>query len=131
MVVEEIMSEHPYAIEADQTVREAMHRLMSLDIRHLPVLDDGVLVGMLSDRDVRTIATESLTGEAADQLSAPVSDVMTSDPISVSPETEIGEVIDLMLEHRVGALPVVAEDKLVGIVSYVDVLRVAKSALEE
>jgi acetoin utilization protein AcuB len=131
MVVQEIMSEQPFAIEANQTVREAMHRLLSQDIRHLPVLDQGLLVGMLSDRDVRSLASEALTGESTDQLSLPVSDIMSGDPISVSPETEITEVIDLMLEHKVGALPVVAEDKLVGIVSYIDVLRFARTALEE
>jgi acetoin utilization protein AcuB len=131
MVVEEIMTRNPHAIEANQSVREAMHRLLTLDIRHLPVLDSGVLVGMLSDRDVRGIASATLTGEVNDQLSAAVSDLMTSDPISVDPEADIGEVIDLMIENKVGALPVVAEDKLVGIVSYVDVLRYARSELEE
>jgi len=131
MVVQEIMTQNPYAIEANQSVREAMHRLLSLDIRHLPVLDSGVLVGMLSDRDVRGIASATLTGEVNDQLSAAVSDLMTSDPISVDPEADIGEVIDLMIENKVGALPVVAEDKLVGIVSYIDVLRYARAELEE
>jgi len=131
MVVQEIMTRNPHAIEADQPVRAAMQRLISEDIRHLPVLDNGTLVGMLSDRDIRSIAAATLTGELGDQLSAPVSELMTSDPISVDPEAEIGEVIDLMIEHKVGALPVVAEDKLVGIVSYVDVLRYAKAELEE
>lgn len=131
MVVQEIMTRDPFAIEANQTVREAMHRLLSLDVRHLPVLDNGVLVGMLSDRDVRGIASATLTGEVTDQLAAAVSDLMTSDPISVDPEAEIGEVIDLMIENKVGALPVVAEGRLVGIVSYVDVLRYARAELEE
>jgi acetoin utilization protein AcuB len=131
VVVQEIMTRNPYAIEANQSVREALHRLLSLDIRHLPVLDNGVLVGMLSDRDVRGIASATLTGEASDQLSAAVSDLMTRDPISVDPEADIGEVIDLMIENKVGALPVVAEDKLIGIVSYVDVLRYARAELEE
>ena len=131
VVVQEIMTRNPYAIEADQPVRAAMQRLISEDIRHLPVLDHGTLVGMLSDRDVRSIAAATLTGEVGDQLSAPVSELMTSDPISVDPEADIGEVIDLMIENKVGALPVVAEDRLIGIVSYVDVLRYAKSQLEE
>jgi acetoin utilization protein AcuB len=131
MVVQEIMTRNPHAIEADRPVREAMHRLLSEDIRHLPVLDNGTLVGMLSDRDIRSIASATLTGEVGDQLSAPVSDLMTSDPISVDPEADIGDVIDLMIENKVGALPVLAEDRLVGIVSYVDVLRYAKAQLEE
>jgi acetoin utilization protein AcuB len=131
MVVQEIMTRNPYAIEADQPLRDAVQRLLSEDIRHLPVLDNGTLVGMLSDRDIRGIASATLTGEVGDQLSAPVSDLMTGDPISVGPEADIGEVIDLMIENKVGALPVMAEDKLIGIVSYVDVLRYAKTQLEE
>ena len=129
MVVQEIMSEQPFAIEANRTVREAMNRLLSQDIRHLPVLDGGILVGMLSDRDVRGVAADALAGES-DQLSLPVSEIMSSDPITVDPETDVTEVIDLMLEHRVGAVPVVVDEKLVGIVSYVDVLRVARLELE-
>lgn len=131
MVIQEIMTRNPYAIEANQTVREAMHRLLSLDVRHLPVLDNGTLVGMLSDRDVRGIASATLTGEVDDQLSLAVSELMTSDPISVDPEADICDAIDLMIENKVGALPVIAEGKLIGIVSYVDVLRYARVELEE
>src|SRR5690606_32836009 len=131
MVVQEFMSVKPFAIEASQTQREALHQLLSQDIRHLPVLDYGRLVGMLSDRDFRELATEVLSGEQTDQLSVAVSAVMSGDVISVNPETQITEVIDLMLEHKIGALPVVADDELVGIVSYIDVLRMARSALED
>ena len=132
MVVDEIMSPKPVAVEADQTVREALRRLITEDIRHLPVVDDGALVGMLSDRDVRGFANEVLSGnELSEQLSRPVSEVMSSDVVSVDPETEVGEAIDLMIEHKIGALPVVADGQLVGILSYVDVLRAARPALEE
>lgn len=132
MVVDEIMSPKPVSVEADQTVREALRRLITEDIRHLPVVDQGALVGMVSDRDVRGLASEVLSGnELSEQLSRPVSEVMSSDVVSVDPETEIGEAIDLMIEHRIGALPVVADTQLVGILSYVDVLRAARPALEE
>lgn len=131
MVVQEIMSEQPFAIEANHSVREALNRLLAQDIRHLPVLDRGMLVGMLSDRDVRSAAAEAYAGGSPDQLTLPVSQIMSSDPITVDPETDVTEVIDLMLEHKVGALPVVVQDKLVGIVSYVDVLRVARAELED
>ena len=131
MVVQEIMSEQPYAIEANRSVKEALNRLLAQDIRHLPVLDAGLLVGMLSDRDVRGVAADALAGGSPDQLSLPVSEVMSSDPITVDPETDVTEVIDLMIEHKVGALPVVVDDKLVGIVSYVDVLRAARAGFED
>ena len=132
MVVDEIMSPKPVAVEADLTVREALRRLISEDIRHLPVIDDGQLVGMLSDRDVRGFASDALSGsEFSEQLNRPVSEAMSSDVVTVDPETEVGEAIDLLIEHRIGALPVVSDNRLVGILSYVDVLRAARSALEE
>ena len=132
MVVDEIMSPKPVSVEADQSVREALRRLITEDIRHLPVVDQGALVGMVSDRDVRGLASEVLSGnELSEQLARPVSEVMSSDVVSVDPETEISEVIDLMIEHKIGAVPVVADGQLVGILSYVDVLRAARPALEE
>jgi acetoin utilization protein AcuB len=56
---------------------------------------------------------------------------MSSDVVTVNPETEVGEAIDLMIEHRIGALPVVEADstKLVGILRYVDALRAARELM--
>jgi acetoin utilization protein AcuB len=56
---------------------------------------------------------------------------MSTDVLSVDPETDVGEVVDLMIEHRVGAVPVVDADseELVGIVSYMDVLRASRDLL--
>jgi acetoin utilization protein AcuB len=58
---------------------------------------------------------------------------MSPDVIAVAPEAELGEVVDLLLEHRVGAVPVVRPEtgELIGIVSYIDVLRVLRDSLEE
>ena len=69
--------------------------------------------------------------EIAKRLGRPISDAMSPDVISVNPETEVSEVIDLMIEQNVGAIPVVEADsaKLVGIVSYVDALRAARNLL--
>ena len=130
MVVSEIMTPAPYTIEVTQTAREAMLQLAMADIRHLPVLDEGMLVGMISDRDLRGLAAQVLTeAELQDMLDVPVSEVMSSDVLTVAPEADVAEVIDLMLEHRVGALPVVSDSQLLGVVSYVDVLREAQLTL--
>jgi acetoin utilization protein AcuB len=130
MVVDEIMSKNPYFIEAKRSVREAMHELLDADIRHLPVVDDGNLVGILSDRDVRGISSEALTGSnVEEQLAQAVSQIMSGDVLLVNPETELTDAIDLMIEHKVGALPVVRDNALVGIVSYIDVLKLARNEL--
>jgi acetoin utilization protein AcuB len=84
---------------------------------------------MLSDRDVGGLAFPELLGSAyagrvQTALDAPVSTLMSSNVLSVGLEADLAEIIDLMLDQRVGAVPVVdADGTLVGIVSYVDILR--------
>jgi CBS domain-containing protein len=67
------------------------------------------------------------------RLRAPVAEVMSANVLTVTPETDLSEIVDLMVEEKVGALPVVEteRDVLVGMVSYVDVLRAARDALRE
>ena len=135
MVVSEVMTAQPVTAEVTNTVRDALRLLRQLDARHLPVIDDGRLAGIVSDRDLREITApvlEGLGGERSNRLlSQPLSQVMASDVVSVNEETELEEVIDLMIEHRVGAVPVVdaATRELLGIVSYVDILRAARPKL--
>jgi len=136
MVVDEIMSRDPYAIGVGETIGTAMRKLMEADVRHLPVVEQGALVGVVSDRDLRAFTPAALLALEQPQaiherLARPISDVMTTDVISVNPESDVAEVIDLMLEHRIGAVPVVEPDsaKLVGIVSYIDALRCARDSL--
>ena len=133
MVVDEVMSSDPFVVKVTDSVGAAIKKLIEADVRHLPVVSEGELVGMVSDRDLRSftpVAMLELTHprELEARLAQPVSRVMTSDVISVNPETEIEEVIDLMIEHKIGAVPVVEADssKLVGIVSYIDALRAAR-----
>jgi acetoin utilization protein AcuB len=97
-------------------------------IRHVPVIEDGVLVGMLSDRDVLFAAAEGRIDRRGSVVG-----VMTSDVLAVEPDTELSEVISIMLEGQVGAVPVVRAGTrdVVGIVSYVDVLRAAQDLFEE
>jgi len=131
MVVSEVMTEKPATADARSSVRAVMRKLIELDVRHLPIVEEGQLVGIISDRDLRDV-TARLVAEGESRAEAlldrPIADVMSGDVLSVDPETELDEVVDLMLEHRGGALPVVSPgtDDLVGIVSYVDVLRVAR-----
>jgi len=118
-------------VSVDASIRSVMRKLFELDVRHLPVTDDGSLAGIVSDRDLRDVVSR-LVSEGAPEgslLDRPIADVMSTDVLSVDPETDVDEVIDLMVEHRIGALPVLTPgtDDLVGIVSYVDVLRAARS----
>lgn len=131
MNVREIMTPEPYAVSASSSVRHALRMLAEADVRHLPVVEEGSLVGIVSDRDLRSfgaIALDALETTRID-FTKSVTTVMSSDVVTVNPESDVGEMIDLMIEHRIGAVPVVeaGSSRLVGIVSYVDALRVARN----
>jgi acetoin utilization protein AcuB len=126
----DLMTEDPTTISMTASVHQAVRLLQTLDVRHLPVVDEeGTLLGMLSDRDVRGLGfPEAAGGEdpttILTALDAPVASIMSSDVVSVDVDADAAEVIDSMLDRKVGAVPVVdADGTLVGIVSYMDVLR--------
>ncbi len=138
MTARDLMTPNPATVIPQASVAEAWDLMRELDVRHVPVVEDGALVGMLSDRDLAHLdMARVLTVEGADalkhELATPIINVMSPDVISVEPETEVGEVVALLIEHKVGALPVVASGtrEVVGIISYVDVLRALQDLLEE
>jgi len=118
-------------VREDASIGEAWNLLRALDIRHLPVVNaDRELVGIVSDRDFTAPPTSpalaELLGNQAASLRASVSSIMTGAPVSVEQDDEVREAMELMLENKVGALPVVSPDgNVVGIVSYLDLLRSA------
>jgi acetoin utilization protein AcuB len=133
MVVEALMSGEPIVVRTTGTIRRALSKAREGDVRHLPVIEDGRLVGIVSDRDLREACANAFNSVSIDDnfLDEPVSRIMSIDVITVSHESELSEVIDLMIEHKVGALPVLADEGmvLVGIISYIDARRAARAAL--
>ena len=135
MLTKDIMTENPVTATELMSVAEALGLLYELDVRHLPVVRGRELVGIISDRDLRgfTEAPEDDAMEAVESArSATVGNFMNTSTVKVDPETNVREVLDLMLLHRVGAIPVADLDTgdLLGIVSYVDLLRVLQDTLE-
>ncbi|CAN5883489.1 CBS domain-containing protein [soil metagenome] len=121
MTVADLMSTALLTVTATESLTEA-HSEMELGlIRHLPVVDGrGKLVGMLSDRDLR----------AASKRAHKVSDLMTRDVITIRPEAPAYEAAQLMLDHRIGSVPVVDDHgALVGVVTQTDYLDLARRAL--
>jgi acetoin utilization protein AcuB len=138
MSARDLMTPNPVTVTPQASVAEVWDLMRELEIRHVPVVENGALVGMLSDRDLAQFdIARLLTLEGAETLrhalGMPVVKVMSSDVIFVSPETELNEVVELLVEHKVGAVPVVQFDsrEVVGIVSYIDVLRAVRDLLEE
>jgi acetoin utilization protein AcuB len=114
MLVASRMSKNPVTASPRDTLAEAQARMDSGNFRHLPVTDQGRLVGMLSDHDIR-----QHQGHLTDTR---VTGAMTENPITVSPDTTMEEAAEIMLERKISGLPVVEQGKLVGIITTADLL---------
>lgn len=114
MQIHEIMNTGVVTVDRGETTRTARARMKRRRIRHLVVTENGSVVGILSERDLRG-AGSALPGRK-------VRDVMTSDVVSAGPRTTLADAVDLMLRNLIGSLPVLEGDRLVGIVTATDVL---------
>lgn len=134
----DLMTLDPVTVTPRARIADVWDLMRERRIRHAPVVEDGVLVGMVSDRDlagidmVRVLTVEG-TEALREELATPIIRVMSADVVWVEPESELEEVVDLLIEHRVGAIPVVRPDtrEVLGIISYIDVLRALRDRLEE
>lgn len=138
MKVRDVMTPDPVAIHSDRAIREALDMLSKHHIRHLPILgDDGRLCGILSDRSVAPWRQTLMDAESwhdvdlgALLLETKVADIVERQVITVEPDDGVEVAIDRLLDHNIGAVPVIDErDELVGIVSYVDLLRAMKQMM--
>lgn len=121
--VSRYMTKVPHSIGQDQLLTDAQEQMDALRIRHLPVLEGGKLVGIISERDIALIS--SLRG--FDTSHARVEDAMTPDPYAVPPETPLDQVAATMAERKYGSAVIVQNNKVVGIFTAIDGL----SALAE
>lgn len=134
--VADLMTADVVTLPADATIDEAMGEFAESECRHLPLVEDGRAVGMLSDRDLRRV--EGLMGMAVENpekagqvLAQPAASLVSGQPVSVEGGASIPHAIDLLVRERVGALLVVdGEGRLIGMLSYVDVLLAARSKFE-
>lgn len=115
--VADVMTPGVETTTSSEALRDAARTMREGDFGAMPVVDDGRLVGMLTDRDivVRAVA------EGLDPTSARVGDVASPRPVAVGPDQDLDEAIELMAEYRVRRLPVVDGERLVGVVSQADV----------
>jgi CBS domain-containing protein len=128
MLVREWMTTVLVTIRPDTPVAEAEHLMRHRRIRHLPVVKDGRLCGIITDRDVRTTMPSPATSLAAGEIRylldrLLVERVMTRSVVTIGPDAPVADAVKLVLAHRVGALPVVDGDRLAGIITETDLLR--------
>jgi CBS domain-containing protein len=123
--IQEAMTPNPTTIEPATPAREAARTLKAEDVGALPIVEDGKLVGVITDRDlaIRVLA------EGKD-VNTPVSEIASKDIVTVDPQQSLEEAARLMAEHQVRRLPVVEEDgKLVGILAQADVAQTGHDTL--
>ena len=116
------------------TVGDALDLMDTMSIRHVPVVEDDALVGLISDRDLAAHvlplrAAIAHPDEARARLETPVSELLRDEVLTVGPADAVGQAIDAMVVFGVGAVPVVDGQRLVGIVTTIDVLQAARTAL--
>ncbi|MFL5991245.1 MAG: acetoin utilization AcuB family protein [Rubrobacteraceae bacterium] len=123
LLVKDSMSRQVVALPPQATAGEALALCRERRIRHMPVLKDGRLVGIVSDRDLRS-ATPALGDPARAEALGRIliSEVMVSEVTTALPDDPIEEAANAMREKRIGCLPVVEDDNLVGIISSSDVM---------
>jgi len=121
------MTRAPTTVPESCPVRVALGQMQRGEIRHLLVLDGDRLSGMVSNRDVRRLALED---PGPSLLSGPVRSIMTEDPVTVAPETEVTAAARLLLERRIGALPVRDGDEIIGIFTTADALEALLAIVE-
>jgi len=138
MTARDLMTPDPITITPDASISDAWDLMSEHDIRHVPVVQGGAIVGMLSSRDLPLsdiLRLLSVEGAVAlnQKLAKPVSEIMSRDVISVEPEARAIDIVRLLLEHKIGAIPVVGATtgRVLGIVSYIDVLRALQDRLED
>ena len=120
--VADVMTPGVETTTSSEALRDAARTMREGDFGSMSVVDDGRLVGILTDRDivVRGVA------EGLDPKVARVGDVASRTPVAVAPDQDLDEAMELMAEHRVRRLPVVDDGRLVGVVSQADVALEAK-----
>jgi acetoin utilization protein AcuB len=130
MLVKHRMTQKPFTVTIDTSLKEALELLERHPFRHLPVVDaDGNLKGIVTKRSLLLSSPTSATTLSVFEVDyilshTKIGQVMSSPAIAVEPDLPLEEAARMMIDHRIGCLPVVEGEKLVGIISDTDIFRV-------
>jgi acetoin utilization protein AcuB len=115
MKVADCMTPEPACLAPDDTLASAIALMHAGDFRAVPVVRNGKLVGIISDRDIRKYWRKPEDTK--------ISGIMSENPICISPDDSVNEAVRMILSCKVGGLPVIGEHKLVGIITTTDILK--------
>ena len=119
--IRDVMTPSPRTVESSAPVQEAAKIMRDEDVGAIPIVENGSLVGIVTDRDIAlNVVAEGKDG------STPVSQIAAGDVVTIDPDQSLDEALRLMAQHQVRRLPVVEEDgKPVGIIAQADIARQA------
>jgi acetoin utilization protein AcuB len=129
MTIRELMTGGLITVHPDTSVQDARNLLAKEKIRHLPVTGPGgVLAGIVTDRDIRLNLPSRATSLSAQEIThllsrLTVGEIMTRSVITIGPDRPVREGAHLMLDHKIGALPVLDDGHLIGIITETDIVR--------
>ncbi|SRR6266508_4403190 len=133
MRVRELMTAKPITVDPKTPMLEARQRMVEERIRHLVVVENARVVGIVTDRDIRLNLPSPATSLSVWEINyllaqLTVGGVMSASVIIVDPDRPIAEAARIMMDHKIGALPVVDEGRLVGIITESDFVRAMAGA---
>ena len=115
MKVADCMTPDPACVAPDDSLTAAIKLMETGDFRAVPVVSDGKLVGIVSDRDIRKHWQK--------RESTKIGAIMSENPICISPDDSVNDAIRMLLSYKIGGLLVISKDKLVGILTTTDILK--------
>ena len=134
--IKDIMTTNVFAVPETQTLDLARNLMKLEEIRHVPVVNEkNEFVGLVTHTDLLTKMIAFLTDyceKSPEELdtSIPINSIMTTDVVTVSPDMRVVEALPILLDHKFGCLPVVADKLLVGIVTNADFLKLTQEILK-
>ncbi|MBI5305806.1 MAG: CBS domain-containing protein [Chloroflexi bacterium] len=133
--VEQIMTCDPATVSPEESLRTAIDRMRERGCRRLPVVQAGKVVGVISDRDLRRATNSPFVMQERwynefllDKITVRV--CMSAEPVTITPQTRIADAARIMRDRKIGGLPVVQGERLVGIVTETDLLNFLIRVLE-
>ena len=130
-----MMTDAVITVSQSASVGEANKLMLQHNIRQLPVVEGRDLMGVVTDRDIRSVTSDRMLIDPAEMtraLNTPIRDVMTREPVTLSPDDDLPTALALFIEKKFGGIPVVDKSAgLLGIVTYIDLLRCFLNRLME
>jgi len=122
MYVKNNMTGNPFTVTPETSLTETMAVMRTHAVRHLPVVENGKVVGVVSNSDIAKASPSSATSLSSSELTyllskLKISSIMTKHPFTISPDALLEEAAVMMRDHKIEMLPVVADGKLVGVIT--------------